>query len=136
MWNCPKCGRTFRSVNQSHYCGEAPRTIEEYISEQPEEIQPILRTLRETIHAAIPGAKEKISWSMPTFGNRCNLIQFAAFRSHIGLYPGPEAVQAFAHRLTVYQTSKGAIRLPIDRPLPLDLIAEIARWCDAAYSEK
>ena len=67
MWTCPKCGRTFRRTEQSHYCGKAPETIEEYIQGQPEEVQLILRQLQETIHAAIPKAKEKISWSMPTF---------------------------------------------------------------------
>ena len=116
MWNCPKCGRTFRNTNQSHYCGKAPQTIAEYILDQPKDIRPLLRTLCEAIHAAIPEAKEKISWSMPTFWNGCNLIQFAAFPKHIGLYPGPEAVEAFAYRLTDYQTSKGTIRLPSTVP--------------------
>ena len=128
MWTCPKCGRNFRNINQSHYCGKAPQTIEEYIREQPEEVQPILRQLQETIHAAIPEAKEKISWSMPTFWKGRNLIQFAASQKHIGLYPGPEAVAAFADRLASFPTSKGTIRLPLGRPMPLDLIADIARW--------
>ena len=132
MWTCPKCGRNFRNVNQNHYCGKAPETIEEYIREQPEEVQPLLRQLQETIHGAIPEAREKISWSMPTFWKGRNLIQFAASKKHIGLYPGAEAVEAFADRLAEYQTSKGTIRLPIDRPLPLELVAEIARWCEAA----
>ena len=132
MWTCPKCGRNFRNVNQNHYCGKAPETIEEYIREQLEEVQPLLRQLQETIHGAIPEAKEKISWSMPTFWKGRNLIQFAASKKHIGLYPGAEAVEVFADRLTEYQISKGTIRLPIDRPLPLELVAEIARWCEAA----
>ena len=132
MWTCTKCGRNFRSINQNHYCGKAPETIEEYIREQPEEVQPLLRQLQETIHGAIPETKEKISWSMPTFWKGRNLIQFAASKKHIGLYPGAEAVEVFADRLTEYQTSKGTIRLPIDRPPPLELVAEIARWCEAA----
>ena len=74
MWTCPKCGRSFRNCNQSHYCGKAPQTIAEYIREQPEEVQPVLRQLQETIREAIPNAKEKISWSMPTFWKGCNLI--------------------------------------------------------------
>ena len=130
MWTCPKCGRNFRNRNQSHYCGKAPETIEEYILEQPEEVQPRLRQLQETIHSAIPEAKEKISWSMPTFWKGRNLIQFAASQKHIGLYPGPEAVEAFADRLTPYSTNKGTIRLPLGRPMPLKLIADIARWCE------
>ena len=115
MWTCPKCGRNFRNLNQSHYCGKAPQAIAEYIREQPESVQPVLRQLQETIREAIPDAKEKISWSMPTFWKGCNLIQFAASQKHIGLYPGPEAVEAFADRLEGYPTSKGTIRLPLNQ---------------------
>lgn len=130
MWTCPKCGRTFRRNEQSHYCGKAPETIEEYIRKQPEAVQPILWQLQETIHTAIPEAKEKISWSMPTFWKGRNLIQFAASQKHIGLYPGPEAVEAFTDRLESFPTSKGTIRLPLNQPLPLELITDIARWCE------
>ena len=136
MWTCPKCGRNFRNNNQSHYCGKAPETVAEYIREQPEEVQPILWQLQETIREAIPDAKEKISWSMPTFWKGCNLIQFAASQKHIGLYPGSEAVEVFADRLEGYPTSKGTIRLPLNQPMPLELIADIARWCEAAYGKK
>ena len=129
MWTCPKCGRTFKNKDQSHYCGQAPTTIEDYILRQPEEAQPYLRQVNETIRSALPEAKEKISWSMPTYWNRCNLIQFACHKKHIGLYPGSEAVEAFADRLNGLKVSKGFIQLPLDRPLPLELIAEIARWC-------
>lgn len=129
MWKCPKCGRTFKKTNQDHYCGEAPKTIEEYIMRQPETVQPYLRQVNEAVKTALPDAKEKISWSMPTYWNRHNLIQFAAFKKHIGLYPGPEAVEAFADRLDGYKTSKGTIQLPYEKPMPLELIAEIAGWC-------
>ena len=132
MWVCPKCGRTFRNTDQSHYCGEPPKTIEEYILRQPEDVQPCLRQVDSAIRAALPEAEEKISWSMPTYWRGHNLIQFAASKRHIGLYPGPEAVEAFAGQLEGFQTSKGTIRLPYDRPLPLELIAEIAKWCGTA----
>ena len=130
MWECPKCGRTFKKTNQDHYCGPAPVTIEEYIERQPEEVQMYLRQINSAIKAALPEAVEKISWSMPTYWKKHNLIQFAAFKKHIGLYPGAEAVETFADRLQEYKTSKGAIQLPYDKPLPLGLIAEIARWCE------
>lgn len=129
MWECPKCGRTFKKTNQDHYCGPAPETIEEYIDSQPEEAQRNLRQINSVVKAALPDAVEKISWSMPTYWKKRNLIQFAAFKKHIGLYPGPEAVEAFAGRLREYKTSKGAIQFPYDKPLPLGLIAEIAKWC-------
>ncbi|WP_297981601.1 DUF1801 domain-containing protein, partial [uncultured Oscillibacter sp.] len=70
-----------------------------------------------------------ISWSMPTYWKGCNLIQFAAFKKHIGLYPGPEAVEVFTEQLAKYKTSKGTIQLPYSKPLPLELITEIAKWC-------
>ena len=130
MWKCPKCGRAFKNTNQDHYCGEAPKTIQEYIERQPEEIQPYLRQINKAIQSAIPNATEKISWSMPTYWKKHNLIQVAAFKKHIGLYPGPAAVEAFADRLTEYKTSKGAIQLPYNKPMPLELIGEIARWCE------
>ena len=130
MWKCPKCGRTFKNTNQDHYCGKAPVTIGEYIERQPEEVQPYLQQMNQAIKAAIPDTKEKISWSMPTYWKKHNLIQFAAFKKHIGLYPGPEAVAVFADRLTEYKTSKGAIHFPYSEPLPLELIAEITKWCE------
>ncbi len=130
MWECPKCGRKFKKTNQDHYCGPAPATIEEYIERQTEEVRPYLRQVNNALKAALPDAVQKISWSMPTYWKKRNLIQFAAFKKHIGLYPGPEAVEAFADRLKEYKTSKGAIQLPYDKPLPLGLITEIARWCE------
>lgn len=130
MWRCPECGRTFKNTNQEHYCGERPATIEEYIMRQPDQVQPYLRQINETIKAAIPDTIEKISWSMPTYWRKRNLIQFAAFKKHIGLYPGPKAVEEFADRLQDYKTSKGAIQLPYNKPMPLELIAEIAKWCE------
>ena len=130
MWVCPKCGRSFKNTDQNHYYGKPPATIAEYIAAQPEEVQDYLRQVNDAIKASIPEAKEKISWSMPTYWKGRNLIQFAAAKKHIGLYPGPEAVEVFSGRLTEYKTSKGTIQLPYSKPLPLELIAEIAKWCE------
>lgn len=129
MWTCPKCGRIFKRQEQSHYCGKAPETVEEYIAAQPEEIREYLKRIREVLLAALPEAQERISWSMPTFWREHNIIQFAGFKKHVGLYPGPEAVEAFSGRLKEYKTSKGAIQLPYGRPVPAKLISDIARWC-------
>ncbi|HIT67144.1 MAG TPA: DUF1801 domain-containing protein [Candidatus Merdisoma merdipullorum] len=103
--------------------------MEEYIAQQPESARPYLRQVNDAIKSALPDAVQKISWSMPTYWKKRNLIQFAAFQKHIGLYPGPAAVEAFADRLQGYKTSKGAIQFPYDKPLPLDLISQIAAWC-------
>ena len=110
--------------------GKAPETIEEYILDQPENVQPYLRQVNTAIKNSLPEAAEKISWSMPTYWKGHNLIQFAAFKKHIGLYPGPEAVAAFAEQLKDFKISKGTIQLPYSKPLPLELISEIAAWCE------
>ena len=135
MRECPKCGRKFKNINQSHYCGAAPQSIEEYIAQQPEDARSYLRQINDTIKSALPEAVPKISWSMPTYWKKQNLIQFAASKKHIGLYPGPAAVEAFTDQLQGYNTSKGTIQLPYDKPLPLDLIREIAVWCKKEYGE-
>lgn len=119
-------GRAMEKILRS---GDEPTTVEEYIAAQPEQIRPHLDMVRDTIRRAIPDAKEILSWGMPTYWNGCNLIHFAAQKNHIGLYPGEEATAHFADRLTEYEVNKGTIRLPYRKPLPLELIAEIAAWC-------
>ena len=127
MWKCEKCGREFKSQRQSHYCGQV-LSIDSYIADQEQSIQPLLQSIRETISQNAPDAVEKISWSMPTFWQGQNLIQFAAFQSHIGLYPGADAVVHFADRLAEYKAAKGTIQLPLAKPIDHTLIADIVSW--------
>ncbi len=133
-WKCPRCGREFSRMDQDHYCVK-PQTIDEYIAAQKETIRPRLERMRSIIHEAVPDAEEKISWSMPTFWKGKNLIHFACFRKHIGLYPGDEAIAAFAEKLADFDVSKGTIRLPHDRDLPEKLIVDIAKWCYVSYAK-
>ena len=137
MWQCPKCGRDFKNTNQDHYCGEKPATIDEYIDAQPEKVRPILTKIRKTIKKAAPKAVEKIAWSMPTFWQGENIIHFAAFKKHIGIYPGDLSRLPFGEKLSVYKTTKGAIQLPLDKPIDYDLIAEITKYrVETVSSEK
>ena len=103
-------------------------TIQEYIDSQEVNVRERLNAIYEAIQSAIPDAEERISWGMPTFWKGRNIIHFAPAKKHIGLYPGPEAVEAFREQLKDYKTSKGAIQLPNNKELPLSLVAEIARW--------
>ncbi len=103
-------------------------SIDEYVATFPKEIQKILEELRATIKAAAPDAEEKISYQMPTFFLKGNLVHFAAFKNHIGLYPTPSGTQAFKRELSGYQAAKGSIRFPIDQPLPLELIRKIVKF--------
>ena len=131
MWICEKCGRSFRNTGQDHYCGKI-ETIDQYIAEQSEETRPVLQKIRSVIQAAAPLAEERVSWQMPTFWQNENLIHFAAFKKHISIFPGVEAVSFYVERLAVYNTAKGTIQLPLDKPIPYDLISDITLWRVAA----
>ncbi|MDR2091403.1 MAG: DUF1801 domain-containing protein [Clostridiales bacterium] len=101
-----------------------------YIETREEGVRARLLEIYARIKAEMPdGAAEKISWGMPTFWKGRNIIHFAAQKTHIGLYPGLEAVAFFADKLTEYKTSKGAVQFPNNKPLPIELIAEIAAFC-------
>lgn len=111
-------------------------TIDEYIAVQPPEIQPILHIVRGTIQLAAPKAIEKISWGMPTFWQGENIIHFAAFKKHIGIYPGDLSLAPFDDRLTGCHRTKGAVQFPLDKPINYELIADITRWRVAFVDEK
>ena len=109
--------------------------IDEYIQKQDPDIQERLNLIRYTIRKAIPDADEKISYQMPTYWKGRNIIHFAAFKDHIGIYPGGEATTVFAEKLKDYKTSKGTIQIRHDQELPLELIREIALWCYEKYHQ-
>ncbi|RZJ33495.1 MAG: hypothetical protein EOO18_08965 [Chryseobacterium sp.] len=104
------------------------KTFEDYFSQFDEEIAAKLETIRTEIKNEIPEVEECIKYLMPTFVYQSkNLIHFAAFTNHIGLYPGPEAVSFFEQELEKFKTSKGAIQIPMDQEIPLDLIRKIVQ---------
>lgn len=111
-------------------------SIDEYIQQFNPETQAILRKLRRTIKGRAQGATERISYRMPTFYLNGNLVHFAAFEKHIGFYPTPSAVTAFASELTAYKRAKGSIQFPIDEPLPLELIARMVDFRVAECTTK
>ena len=104
------------------------RSIDEYISESPPEVQEILQTLRKVIKESAPDATEKISYGMPTFYLHGNLVYFGAFKDHIGFFPTSSGVGAFKDELSEYSISKGTVRFPIEKPLPYDLIRKIVKF--------
>jgi uncharacterized protein YdhG (YjbR/CyaY superfamily) len=104
------------------------KDIDEYIAAFPLDVQGKLKGLREAIMESAPGAEETISYGMPTFKLDGILVHFAAYEGHIGFYPTPSAIVAFKERLSTYKQSKGAIRFPIDEPLPLDLVREMVSF--------
>lgn len=103
-------------------------SIDEYIATFPPAIQLLLEELRTTIKAAAPDAEEIISYQMPTFYLKGNLVHFAAYKNHIGFYPAPRGIEAFQDELSKYKGAKGSVQFPIGDPLPLDLIRRIVQF--------
>jgi len=103
------------------------KDIDTYIAAAPDDIQPVLEKIRETIRAAAPEAQESISYGMPAFKLNGPLVYFAAFKDHIGLFPAGEGIGFFKKELAPYSTSKGTIRFPLDKPIPYSLIEKIVK---------
>ena len=113
-----------------------PKTINEYIANFPTDIQNVLEQVRATIKQAAPAASEAISYAMPTFRWKGNLVHFAAFKNHIGFFATPTGNDAFKNELAAYKTGKGSIQLPLDQPMPLDLITRIVAFRVNQNAEK
>ena len=103
-------------------------SIDEYIATFPKDIQKILEKIRATIKAAAPEAEEKISYQMPTFFLKGNLVHFAAFKKHIGFYPVPTGIEKFKKELSAYAGAKGSVQFPLDKPIPYGLISKIVKF--------
>ena len=105
-----------------------PKNITEYINATPKEAQEKLREMRACIREAAPEAEESLKWGKPAFSYQRILVMFAAFKNHIGFYPTPSAVRAFADDLSEFVTGDNSIRFPLDKPLPLPLIRKITAF--------
>lgn len=103
-------------------------SIDEYIATFPIEIQKILEEIRVTIKSAAPQAEEKISYQMPTFDLKGNLVHFAAFKNHIGFYPTPSGIEKYKKELSIYVGAKGSVQFPSDKPIPYGLISKIVKF--------
>lgn len=105
----------------------APATIDAYIASFPPPIRAILQNIRATIRAAAPDATEAISYRIPAFRQDGVLVYFAAFKSHIGLYPPVRGDARLEKAVSRYAGPKGNLQFPLDEPIPYDLIARITR---------
>lgn len=113
-----------------------PTTVDEYISQFPDDVQHILTKLRTIVKEAAPQAEERIAYQMPGYHLNGPLVYFAAFKNHIGLYPTSAALTPFEAELTPYKRSKGTIQFPLDKPMPYDLIARIVEYRVSENLEK
>ena len=106
------------------------QTIEAYVEAFPEDVQEGLESLRQAIRTAVPEAEEVISYQLPAFKHHGMLIYFSAYKDHYSLsFPPPFTIfEAFKEQLSAYEMTKTAIKLPMGRPLPLDLVGELAKY--------
>jgi uncharacterized protein YdhG (YjbR/CyaY superfamily) len=112
------------------------KTIDKYVSTFPKDVRKILQEIREIIHKAAPRATEFIGYGVPAFKQNSVLVYFAAFKNHIGFYPTSKPITIFKKELSSYKTSKGTIRFPLDKKIPLGLIAKITKFRAKEDSEK
>ncbi len=104
------------------------KTIDEYIKGFPEDTREVLEKLRMTIRKAAPGSEEAISYAIPTFILKGNLVHFAGFKNHVGFYATPTGHKAFKKELSVYKEGKGSVQFPLDKQLPVGLISKIVKF--------
>lgn len=107
---------------------KAYKTIDQYISTFPKEVQVILESMRKTIQKAAPKAQEAISYGIPTFKLNGNLVHFGGFKKHVSFFPASSGVSKFENDLSKYKTSKGTIRFLLDEKIPLSMISKIVKF--------
>lgn len=101
------------------------KSVDEYIKSFPGPTQKLLQQMRRTIQSAAPEATEAIKYGIPTFVLNGNLVHIGGFENHVSFFPTAAPVEVFKRELSGYETSKGTIHFPLDKPLPLPLIRKI-----------
>ncbi len=112
------------------------KTIDAYIRACPKETHALLQSIRKVIKSVAPKAVEAIKYGIPTFVFNENLVHFGGYKTHIGFYPGSQAIVAFKKELAAYEVSKGTVRFPLDKSLPVGLIKKIVNFRVKAVLEK
>ena len=104
-----------------------PKSVDDYLAAVPNDARKTLEKLRQVIKSAAPKATEVISYQMPAFKHHGMLVFYAAFKDHCSLFPGSSVMEAFKDDLKSYETSKGTIRFPINKPLPAALVKKLVK---------
>lgn len=107
--------------------------VDAYIAAQPLETRRALEDLRSCIWRAAPGVSELMNYNIPAFalvigGKRDQQIMIAGYPKHVGFYPGPDVIDAFAPQLAAYKFAKGSVQFPLNRPIPKALVAKMVRY--------
>jgi uncharacterized protein YdhG (YjbR/CyaY superfamily) len=107
---------------------DAPETVDEYLARVPEPARTTLNKVRAVIRSVVPAeATEAISYGVPTFKYKGPVIWFAAFSNHCSVFPTASVIEKFKNELKAYQTSKGTIQFPVDKPLPAALLKKMVK---------
>jgi len=104
------------------------QNINDYVSQFPLETQRTLNALLTCLSEVVPMAEKELKWGVPAFTYRRVLFTVGAFKSHINFYPTPATINAFNKELKPFSTTKSAIQLKLNQPLPFKLIREIAKY--------
>lgn len=105
-----------------------PTNVNDYIALFPPETQLLLEQVRSVIQQAAPEAQEVISYGMPAYKLKGILVYFAGYKNHIGFYPTGKGIESFKKEISGYKSGKGSVQFPLDKPIPLNLIAEMVRF--------
>jgi uncharacterized protein YdhG (YjbR/CyaY superfamily) len=107
----------------------APKDVDEYLAGVPEPARSTLNKVRAMIRSAVPPeATEVISYRVPTFKFKGALVGFAAFSNHCSFFPmNSSLIEVYKNELKGFQTSKGTIRFPVDKPLSAALVKKLVK---------
>src|SRR5713101_4214912 len=115
---------------------DGPKSIDDYIAGFPDEVQKVLEKIRRTIRKTVPRAEEKISYKMPAFTLDGDLIYFAAFKKHIGIFPPVRGDAKLNKELSRFRGEKGNLKFPLDEPIPYELIGRVTKFRVKEHQEK
>ena len=115
-------------MKKTQYGGVKFQSVDQYHAAFSPEVRALLDRIRQIIYTVAPQAVEKISYNIPTFTLGKPLVHYGAYPRHIGFYPTPAVIEAFADKLSSFPTSKGAIQFRLDQPVPFDLIEQMVRF--------
>ncbi len=109
------------------------KEVDTYIATQPPETQRAIEELRSLIWQSAPGVSELMNYNIPAFalvkgGKRDKQIMIAGYPKHVGFYPHPDTIEAFAAQLTVYKFAKGSVQFPLNKPIPKALVIEMVEF--------
>jgi uncharacterized protein YdhG (YjbR/CyaY superfamily) len=115
-----------------------PKNTDEYLAAVPEPARSTLNKIREMIRSAVPPeATEAISYGMPAFRYKGALVCFAAFQNHCSFFPmNASLIKVFKDELKNFETSKGTIRFPVDKPLSAALVRKLVKARIAQNEQK